>query len=190
MEAVRIGNTFATFGPLLEFRVNGFEMGTQQQMTASGGTLDIVWQVSSVTVPVTKIELVVNGELREALSVDPTTGVYAGHWSLQAKKSCWVALRIRGQYPDGSEIIAAHSSAVMVVVDDKPPFQAADALTILEQIEGSTAYIRSLATKTDEQTYKQMMMTLTSAYRTLHNRMHHQGVMHRHTAADHHHGDH
>ncbi|WP_207671195.1 CehA/McbA family metallohydrolase [Paenibacillus cymbidii] len=188
MEAIRSGNTFATFGPLLEFRVNGSEMGSQLQLTSSGGTLDVVWQVSSVTVPVTQIELVVNGELREASAVEPAGGSYAGHWSVPVAGSCWLALRVRGRYQGASEIIAAHSSAVMVVVDGKPLFRAADAVTILEQIEGSTAYIETLATPADERLVKQMLLTLTGAYRALHNRMHQQGVMHRHTAADDHAG--
>lgn len=186
MEAVRVGHTFATFGPLLEFRVGGREMGERLKLASSGGTLDVVWQVASCVIPVTRIELVVNGELREEISVDPAAGRYSGHWTLPVTASCWAALRVRGRYPDSSEIIAAHSSAVMIAVDGKPCFDAADAVTILEQIEGSTAYIRSLATEADERSVKRMLMTLQSAHRALHNRMHEHGVLHRHSAHDHH----
>lgn len=191
METVRRGHTFATLGPLLDFRVGDCEMGSRMQLPSSGGTVDAVWQVSSVTVPVTAIELVVNGELREVQTVDPQVGHYAGHWSVPVKGSSWIALRIRGKYHDQSEMIAAHSSAVMVVVDGQPCFSSADAVTILEQIEGATAYVKTLATKTDEQTYKRLLMTLTSAHRMLHNRMHQNGVMHHHSAVDRHdHRDH
>jgi hypothetical protein len=191
MDSVRRGHTFATLGPLLDFRVGDCEMGSLMQLPASGGTLDVVWQVSSVTVPVTKIELVVDGLLRESVAVDPEVGHYAGHWSVPVKESCWIALRIRGKYHDQSEMIAAHSSAVTVIVDGKSCFNATDAVTILEQIEGSTAYIKTLATKADEQTYKRLLLTLTSAQRALHNRMHRHGVMHHHSAPDQHeHHDH
>ncbi|WP_205127099.1 CehA/McbA family metallohydrolase [Paenibacillus ginsengarvi] len=193
MGAVRKGHTFATLGPLLELRVGDSEMGQTMLLPSSGGTLDVVWQVSSVTVPVTKIELVVNGVLREEKTVDPDAGDYAGHWSVPVKESCWIALRVRGRYHDQSEMIAAHSSAVSVVVDGKPIFRSEDAVTILEQIEGSTAYIKTLATKSDEQTFKKLLMTLTSAHRALHNRMHQNGVMHVHSVPDrhdHHHHDH
>ncbi|TMV48988.1 hypothetical protein FE783_15055 [Paenibacillus mesophilus] len=191
MNAVRRGHTFVTLGPLLDLRIGDSEMGSLMQLPASGGTLDVVWHVSSVTVPVTKIELVVGGLLRETLAVDPEVGHYAGHWSVPVKESCWIALRIRGKYHDQSEMIAAHSSAITVVVDGKSCFNSTDAVTILEQIEGSTAYIKTLATKADEQTYKRLLMTLTSAQRALHNRMHRHGVMHRHSAPDrHHHHDH
>ncbi|MFC3770209.1 CehA/McbA family metallohydrolase [Paenibacillus sp. GCM10012303] len=193
MNAIRRGNTFATLGPLIDFRVGEHEMGTRVDLSSSGGTLDVVWQVSSVTVPVTKIELVVNGELRELQTTDPEAGHYAGHWSVPVKESCWIALRVRGKYHDQSEMIAAHTSAVMVVVDGTPMFSPTDAVTILEQIEGSTAYIKTMATKADEQTYKRLLMTLTSAHRMLHNRMHQSGVMHHHSAVDdhkHHHHHH
>lgn len=192
MNAVRRGHTFATLGPLLDLRIGDCEMGSLMQLPSSGGTLDVVWRVSSVTVPVTKIELVVGGLLRETVTVDPEVGHYAGHWSVPVKESCWIALRIRGKYHDQSEMIAAHSSAITVVVEGMSCFNPTDAVTILEQIEGSTAYIKTLATKADEQTYKRLLMTLTSAHRALHNRMHQHGVMHRHSAPDrhHHHHDH
>ncbi|WP_216624979.1 CehA/McbA family metallohydrolase [Paenibacillus foliorum] len=190
MNAVRQGVTFATYGPLLEFQINGCEMGSIIHLPASGGTLDVVWEVSTVTVPVTKIELVCNGELREVLTVDSTKGYYAGHWSVPVKESCWVALRIRGMDAEHGEIIAAHSSAATIIVDGKKCFDANDAVTILEQIEGSTAYVKSLATKADDRAYKHLLMTLTAAHRALHNRMHQHGVMHLHTPADDHHREH
>jgi len=186
MSSIRSGHTFVTLGPLLEFQAGGCVMGSLMQLPASGGTLDIVWQVSSVTVPVTRIELVVSGLLREEVTVDPETGQYAGHWSVPVTESCWIALRIRGKYHDQSEMIAAHSSAITVIVDGKSCFKSTDAVTILEQIEGSTAYIKTLATKADEQMYKRMLMTLTSAHRALHNRMHQHGILHRHSAVDQH----
>ncbi|MCQ6559366.1 CehA/McbA family metallohydrolase [Paenibacillus mendelii] len=186
MSSIRSGHTFVTLGPLLEFQIGGCVMGSLMQLPGSGGTLDIVWQVSSVTVPVTKIELVVSGLLREEITVDPEVGQYAGHWSIPVKESCWLALRIRGKYHDQSEMIAAHSSAITVIVDGKSCFKSTDAVTILEQIEGSTAYIKTLATRADEQTYKRMLMTLTSAHRALHNRMHQHGILHQHSAVDQH----
>ncbi len=45
-----------------------------------------------------------------------------------------------GHYHDKPEIIAAHSSLVMVDVASSAFHSAADALTILEQIEGALAY--------------------------------------------------
>jgi hypothetical protein len=185
--SIQRGNTFATFGPLLDFHVNGCAMGTQHHLPKGGGTVEATWEVASVTFPVTRIELIVNGEIRGEKTVDPAVGSYAGSWSIRMDESGWVALRVRGRYPGKKEAIVAHSSSVMVIVDRKTCLNAADAMIILEQIEGSTAYIKNLGTKAEEKVLKQMLMTLTKAHRALHNRMHQHGIHHRHTVKDDHH---
>jgi hypothetical protein len=53
MGAVRRAETFVTYGPLLEFFVDGNPMGSRMSLPSTGGTLDITWQVSSVTIPMT-----------------------------------------------------------------------------------------------------------------------------------------
>ncbi len=179
MEAVRRAETFVTYGPLLEFMVDGYPMGSRIQMTASGGTVDVVWQVASVTVPMSRVELIVNGEIRESLAVSPWEG--NGHWSVRVDKSSWLALLVRGHYPDKPEIIAAHSSPVMVLIEGSPMLATADVVTILEQIEGALAYLDTVGTRADDVAYKRMRMVLVSAHRSLHNRMHQLGYYHGHT---------
>jgi hypothetical protein len=180
MDAVRRAETFVTYGPLLEFAVDGQPMGGRISMPAGGGTVDVAWEVASVTVPISRVELVVNGEIRESLAVPPGGG--GGHWPVRVDKSAWLALLARGHYPDRPEIVAAHSSPVMVSVEGSPLLAAADALTILEQIEGALAYLDTLGTRADEAAYKRMRLVLTSAHRSLHNRMHQSGYYHDHTS--------
>ena len=60
---------------------------------------------------------------------------------------------------------------------------AADAVSILDQIEGSLAYLDTVGTRAEDQAYKRMRLVLESAHRRLHNRMHQQGVFHDHTPA-------
>jgi hypothetical protein len=96
-------------------------------------------------------------------------------------KSCWLALLVRGHYADMPEIIAAHSSPVMIHVDGSPMLAAADAVTILEQIEGALAYLDTVGTRAEDVAYKRMRLVLTSAHRSLHNRMHQRGAYHGHT---------
>jgi hypothetical protein len=189
LDAVKAGRTFVTYGPLLEFSVDGRPAGTQIELAAGGGTLDIEWEASSVTVPMSKIELVVNGEVKESRSVRPDSD--AGHWSLRVDQSCWIALLVRGHYADKPEIIAAHSSPVMVRVDKSSVFSAPDAMTTLDQIEGALAYLDTVGTRADDERYKQMRLRLTAAYRSLHNELHRRGHLHDHTALtdhDEHHG--
>ena len=191
MAAVRGGHTFVTYGPLMEFAVDGCAPGERIAMSASGGTVDIPWQLASVTVPMTRVELMVNGEIRESRPVDAWED--SGHFRLRVNRSSWVALLIRGHYADKPEVIAAHSSPVMVDVKNSP-FHAAgrggggDAMTILEQIEGTLAYLDTVGTRAESHAYKQMRMVLTSAHRDLHNRMHQHGHYHEHTPPADHHG--
>ena len=58
---------------------------------------------------------------------------------------------------------------------------AADAVTILEQIEGALAYLDTIGTRADDRAYKRMRLVLESAHRGLHNRMHQLGYYHDHT---------
>ena len=180
MAAVRQAETFVTYGPLLEFSVDGQPMGSQIKMSATGGTVDVHWQVASTTVPMTRVDLVMNGEIRESVSVSPQNG--SGHWSIKIDSSSWLALLVRGHYADKPEIIAAHSSAVMIRVEGSPMLAAGDAVTILEQIEGTLAYLDTVGTRAEDDVYKRMRLILQASHRSLHNRMHQLGHYHDHTA--------
>jgi len=179
MAAIRRAETFVTYGPLLDFTVDGHPMGSRIEMSSSGGRVDVTWQLASVTVPMSRVELIVNGEIRESLEVPAWKK--SGHWSVKVDKSSWLALLVRGHYSDRPEIIAAHSSPVMIRVEGSPFFPAADAVTILEQIEGALAYLDTVGTRADDRAYKRMRLVLESAHRTLHNRMHQLGYYHGHT---------
>ena len=184
MDAVRRAETFVTYGPLLEFAVDGKPMGSRIPMTANGGTVDVVWQVASVTVPVSRVELVVNGEIRESIVVDGAQA--SGSWPVRVDKSAWLALLVRGHYADQPEIITAHASPVMVDVQGSQMLAAADAVTILEQIEGALAYLDTVGTRAEDHAYKRMRLVLESAHRSLHNRMHRLGYYHDHTPVEDH----
>ena len=93
---------------------------------------------------------------------------------------------MRGRYPGKREVVAAHSSPVPIGVGEKPFFAAADAVTILEQIEGALAYLDTLAPRPEAKRLKQMRMKLTTAHRKLHNELHRQGHDHQHIHADQH----
>ena len=185
-EAVRRGETFVTYGPLMDFCVEGQPMGGRLQIPSGGGTLHAEWKLGTVTLPISKVELVVNGETREVVSVAPGQRDVEGDFRVPISKSGWIALRVRGGYEDKWECIAAHSSPVMVEVEGTPCFAEADAMTILEQIEGAIAFIDTIATRAQADAYKAVRMRLTSAHRALHNRMHQAGRYHDHSPADQH----
>jgi len=177
-DAIRRGNTFVTFGPLLEFSVDGRPMGSRLRMTASGGAVDVEWEVGSCTIPMTRVDLMVNGDIRESRTVRPWAD--RGSWSVKLDRSSWLAILVRGRQGDKPEGVMAHSSTVMVDVARSRHIAAADAVTILDHIEGALAYIDTIGTRAETRRYKQMRLILTGAYRTLHNRMHQAGLFHDH----------
>ncbi len=187
MAAVRRGETFVTYGPLLEFTVDGHPAGNTIAVGHHGGTVTVNYRLASCTVPMTRVDLVVNGEIAESRTVKPWAA--EGYWTCALEKSAWMALLVRGRYPDKPEIIAAHSSPVMVHVEGSVLSSATDALTILEQIEGAMAYLETLGTRADDAARKRMRLVLTAAHRRLHNQMHQRGQYHRHTPAENH-GEH
>ena len=126
-----------------------------------------------------RVDLIVNGEIRESQTVDPREA--AGHWSVKVEKSSWLALLVRGHYKDQTEIIAAHSSPVIVDVEGSEFFSQADAISILDQVEGALAYIDTVGTRAEDEVYKRMRLRLTSVYRRLHNDLHKRGHYHQHT---------
>ncbi len=103
------------------------------------------------------------------------------------ERSGWLALLVRGHQADQKEMIAAHSSPVMALVAGSPLLPAADAVTILEQIEGAVAYLDTVGTRAADAVYKRMRLVLTAAHRELHNRMHQEGHFHEHSALSEHH---
>jgi hypothetical protein len=184
MEAVRRAETFVTYGPLVELRVDGKPMGSRLKLRRGGGTVDVGWEAASVTVPISRVDLVVNGEIRESKAAGPEQA--AGSWSVKADRSSWIALLVRGHYADKPEIVAAHSSPVMVEVEGSAFSAPADALTILEQIEGALAYLDTVGTRAETAHYRRMRLVLEGAHRSLHNRMHEQGHFHEHTPTEDH----
>ncbi len=179
MDAVRSGNTFITYGPLLEFAVEGRQPGSTIRMKRGGGTVEVTWKVASITIPMSRVELMRNGEVHRSLELRPDQD--EGHWSVPVEESCWLALLVRGHYPDRPEIITAHSSPVMIMLEGSPLHSAADAVTILDQIEGALAYLDTVGNRAEDEVYKRLRLKLTSAYRTLHNRLHQQGHYHEHS---------
>jgi hypothetical protein len=186
MDSIRKANTFVTCGPLMEFSVEGKPPGSRIKMSSRGGTVNISWKTASVTMPMTKVELIINGEVYESKSIGPDKN--EGYHSVKINKSSWIALLVRGHYADKpkQEVIAAHSSPVMIDIEGSSLLAKADALTILEQIEGALAYLDTVGTRAETKAYKRMRLILTSAHRSLHNRMHKIGHYHNHTPIDDH----
>jgi hypothetical protein len=179
LEAIRSLHTFVTYGPLMEFAVEGKPPGAELSMPSGGGSVAVTWDLASVTIPMTRVELVVNGEIRESRELKPDKD--SGHFQARVEGSSWLALLVRGRYAGQPEMIAAHSSPVFARVTGSEFFSAPDAVTMLEQIEGALAYIDTVGTRAQDEVYKRIRLKLTSVYRQLHNDLHRRGHYHAHT---------
>lgn len=180
MAAVQAGNTFVTVGPLAELRVEGQMPGSKLQLPSGGGTVHVTWNVESVSLPVDQVEIIVGGMTREQVNVEKKLSA-SGRAQIKISDSTWIGLRVRGSYQGKHGEIAAHTSAVQVLVEGKPLFKQADAMAVLEQIEGAIAYVDTLAPRPEATRFKQMRATLEAAHNRLHQQMHKNGVFHHHS---------
>lgn len=180
LAAVKAGNTFVTVGPLAELLVEGVAPGGQLQWPVHGGSVDVTWRVESVSLPIDQVEVVVGGLVADQVNVGKQLRA-TGQARVPIYESTWVALRVRGSYRGQHGEIAAHTSAVQVLVAGKPLFSTPDATAVLEQIEGAIAYVDTLAPRPEAQRFKQLRATLESAHNRLHQRLHQAGLYHRHT---------
>ena len=188
MAAVKAGNTFVTVGPLLELAVEGLPPGSQLDLPAGGGTVNVSWRVASVTMPIDKVEVVVGGFAVQDQSVEGALTA-EGSCTVTVSDSTWIALRVRGSHAGRAGEIAAHSSCVQARVDGQRPFKREDAMAVLEQIESALAYVDTLAPRPKAQRFKQIRATIEAAHSRLHQLMHRQGVYHAHNPL-HQHGEH
>jgi hypothetical protein len=186
MAATKAGNTFVTVGPLAELRVEGQMPGNKIHLPVTGGMVDVSWKVESTSLPLDAIEIVVGGLTVEAITCGGTLSA-EGSAQIRVDQSTWIALRVRGSYQGSQGDIAAHTSAVQIFVGDAPIFSEADAGAILDQIEGTLAYLDTLAPRSQVTKIKQMRAIIEGAYNRLHQRLHRNGVFHEHSAPHEHH---
>ena len=188
MASVKDGNTFVTVGPLLELAVEGLPPGSRLDLPAGGGTVNVSWRVESAAMPIDGVEVIVGGFAVEEKSVSGAL-VASGSSEIVVSESTWIALRVRGSHMGRTGEIAAHSSSVQARVAGARPFKRADAIAVLEQIEGALAFVDTLAPRPAAQQYKKIRATIEAAHNRLHQLMHRQGIYHEHNPL-HDHGEH
>ncbi|MER8396370.1 CehA/McbA family metallohydrolase [Mesorhizobium sp. M1340] len=179
MDCIRGGDTFVSVGPLVNATVEGRRPGSKVSLPPTGGTITVHWEIESVSVRTRAVEVICNGLVREQFRHDHLSST--GHCSFHVAESCWVAIRVRGSVAGRVDDIAAHTSSVFVEVGERPIFATTDAVAVLAQIEGSIAYLDTLAPRSSEAKQARMRAALELAHHQLHHRLHHQGVGHTHS---------
>ncbi|MEI9425892.1 CehA/McbA family metallohydrolase [Mesorhizobium sp. Cs1299R1N1] len=179
MECIRGGDTFVTVGPLVNFTVEGRRPGSKISLPPGGGQIGLQWEIEAVSVKTTAVEIIRNGIVVEHTTHDDLT--VSGKCTLDISESCWLAARVRGSVASRETDISAHTSAIFVEVGGQAIFAKADAVAVLAQIEGSIAYLDTLAPRSSEAKQARMRAALELAHHRLHHQLHHHGIGHHHT---------
>jgi hypothetical protein len=181
MSAVRAGNTFVTVGPLAHLSVEGLAPGQVLRLPAGGGQVNLSWRVESALVPIEQVEVVVGGRAVDGshtAAAGSAPYLASGTARVSVRNSTWIALRVRGSLRRRPRDIAAHTSAVQVLVGDRPIFSPSEAGAVLRQIEGVLAYVDELAPRSTEANMNKIRASLLSAHERLHAQLHQGGIAH------------
>lgn len=175
--AVRAGRTFATSGPLIELSVDGHEPGDVVALPASGGRLEARARVRAAQSIVGAIEIVLNGRVVAARESAAATDELSVAATLEIRSGAWIAARSRSDHEIGSAFrtsMASHTSPVYVDVRDRPLFSASDAAAILEVVEGTLGWIRTMAAVERPDDRRRMVEVIESSARSLRDRIEHE----------------
>ena len=145
-ESFRAGHVYVTNGPLLEFTINGQQMGEELHVKR-GTKLNIATnaRLNPDVDALDRIELVALGDVMQSESANGKDQVTL-NTQIVADHSMWIAARAWGSHQSqpgttqGSTI--AHSAPIYVVVDDEPTWKVealpgiiADARAQLERLQ-------------------------------------------------------
>lgn len=148
--AVRAGKTYTTSGPLVRFTVEGKQPGEELQLPAGGGAVHVEAEVTSLTGPVSRLEIVLNG--RVVAQAESKAGARSLKLSepVQVPGSGWLAARCVSESRAWScwpQHIAAHTSAVYVRAGGTDVFDNPTAEYLITTMTGGMAWLDTLATR-------------------------------------------
>ena len=148
-QAVRVGNTFASTGAMIELRVEGAEMGQEIALPGNGGSVEVEVTAWSVW-PLTGLELIVNGVRHEREVVDEGERSITLKTKVKTEKSCWIAARCWGPYVTDAGPVMAHSSPVYVDVGGRGAFEETDGEYLMTHMEGGVTWAEKIGVFKDE----------------------------------------
>lgn len=167
--AVRAGRTFATTGPLLDFRVEGKMPGGEIRLGSGGGTVEVRIEASSY-VPFHRLEVVRNGRVAASREDAAGTRQMAFSEKIAVEGPGWLAARCGSRIGAAGFGVAAHTSPVYVSVPGREVFSGPAAAYFLHLIEGTETYVRNLATRPDPSQAERIAAVLREARERLQSR--------------------
>jgi hypothetical protein len=148
--AVRAGRTYTTSGPLVSFSVERRHPGDEIALPAGGGTLHVEAEVTSLTGPVNRLEIVLNGRVVAEEVSGPGARTLKLSAPISVSGSGWLAARCVSESKAWSvwpQHIAAHTSAVYLKAGGADLFDNPTAEYLITTMEGGIAWLDTLATR-------------------------------------------
>jgi hypothetical protein len=129
LDELKQGRTFATNGPLIEFKLGGEMLGSELKFDAPQSRVPFTAKLRSI-VPVDHLEIVCNGQVVKTLPTDPTKESADINGSLPLQESGWCALRAwseKAEYPVMDSYTYATTSPVYLTIAGKRAYSKKDA---------------------------------------------------------------
>lgn len=176
--AVRSGRTFTTSGPLLEFTVDGHEIGDEIRMGSGGGTVE-AHAVATSLWPMHRLEIVVNGKVAAFAVSEKGAKRLEIRQKIKVPGSCWMAARC-GSKLDVHHVwrlkLGAHTSPIYVVAGNQEIFNPGDASYMLTLIDGGLTWLDTLSVRYDDERHRRMKAVFEAARKRVAGKMHAHGA--------------
>jgi TolB protein len=129
LDELKKGRTFATNGPLIEFKLGGEMVGSELKFSAPQSSVPFTAKLRSI-VPVDHLEIVCNGKVVKTLATDSAKESTDITGTLPLQESGWCALRAwseKAEYPVMDNYSYATTSPVYVTMAGKRAYSRKDA---------------------------------------------------------------
>jgi TolB protein len=129
LDALQKGRTFATNGPLLEFSLDGEQIGDEMAFDQPQSEVPFTAKMRSI-VPVDHLEVVCNGKVAQTLKLDGARTASDITGTVAVPESGWCVLRAssdQAEYPVLDNYVYATTSPIYVSVAGKPTRSPEDA---------------------------------------------------------------
>ncbi|MGA8555273.1 MAG: CehA/McbA family metallohydrolase [Candidatus Acidiferrales bacterium] len=137
LESLKNGQTFATNGPLLRFRLANREIGGEVNLPAGSNRLDFSVSLRSI-VPIDHLEIVCNGRVAQELALEGDRTSADVHGKVTLERSGWCLLRAwseKAEYPILDLYPYATTSPIYITVGGEATTSADDARYFLTWID-------------------------------------------------------
>jgi hypothetical protein len=149
---LRLGRTFLSGGPMLEFSIEGRDIGDVISLPAGGGTVEVVVRAEGIF-PIHTLQIVQEGRVVAQTDMKGGSRALSLKTSLFIDKPTWLCARTAGpgyeplaHHDTWARGIFAHTSPIYVTCGDQSTAPDRSSLQyMLTLVDGSLEYIRNLS---------------------------------------------